>query len=503
MSTTINSNSGFIRQWAWLWPLLLLIVIGNIVGWLSVGIHPDEAYYWVWSEHLQGGYFDHPSGVAWIIRLFTSVFGDHAWSIRLPAVLAWLAISFSVYLIGRDAFPSGKIAGWMSVLVAGSLPLYQIGFHVITPDAPYLLFTSLAYLVLYLALTRDSRWWLAVGVFGGLALVSKYIAVLFPAGIFLALLFSAPGRRILVSPWPWLAAVVAFLLFTPVIVWNARHEWVSFLFQLGHGINLKQEASIVNVLLFLGSQLVVAMPWTFIAMIIFSAKRQKSLIGIDPLHHVLAVGFGLPIIFFSLTGFTMISGAHWPAAAYIPGSVLLGGILGEWLQEKQGAGKQAKFWHRRGPVLLIVVAGLLAISVANIARYRVNTQLANTFGWPQLAAAVGPVYAHEQARGDCVIATQNWGLSSAIAFALNKPNQVTVLPGGRISQFDIWRNDNKNKPQPVPCVLVAMSDHSGEFPENKSTGDSQAWQLQKVIELISPIRPRWAAIYVRQDLGAR
>ena len=29
---------------------------------------PDEAYYWVWSRHLAGGYFDHPPVVAYMIR---------------------------------------------------------------------------------------------------------------------------------------------------------------------------------------------------------------------------------------------------------------------------------------------------------------------------------------------------------------------------------------------------------------------------------------------------
>ena len=495
------SSRQIVHRLPWLWPILLLLVAGNVLGWLSVGVHPDEAYYWMWSERLQAGYFDHPPMVAWVIRLFTSIFGDQPWVIRLPAVLAWVAINASVYTIARDAFGSRQVAGWMAVLVATGLPLYQVGFHVITPDAPYLFFTSLAYLALYRALAVDRRWWLAVGVLGGLSLLSKYIAVLFPLGLFLALLVSRQGRQILITPWPYLAAAIAALLFSPVIYWNAQHEWVSFLFQLGHGINVKQEASVTNVLLFLASQLAVAMPWTVVVMV-YAATRGRRLLSPDaPVYEMLSFGFAVPIVFFSLTGFTMISGAHWPAAAYIPGSVLLGGVLGQWLDSRREFGASGNVWKRNGLVIAIVVASLFSIVFANVARYRVNTQLANTFGWPELGAVVKGAHDREQARGECVIATQYWGLTSAIAFALNQPHDVVVLPGGRISQFDLWREQDKDRPAIAPCVLVSMADTGDDFPRSTSTGEQQQWQLVRVHEIVSPVRTRWAAIYIRADSG--
>lgn len=487
---------------AWLWVPLLALVVGNVVGLFAVGVHPDEAYYWIWSERLQAGYFDHPPMVAWVIRLFTELFGDYPWVIRLPAVLAWIAINFSVYTITRDAFPGHRLSAWMAVLVATSLPLYQIGFHVVTPDSPYLLFTALAYWALYLALTRDPRWWLAVGVFGGLSLLSKYIAVLFPLGLFLALLVSRQGRQVLLTPWPYLAAAIAALLFSPVVYWNAQHEWVSFLFQLGHGINVKQEASISNVLLFLASQLAVAMPWTLIAMV-YAAVRRRGLVSVSsPVPEVLSFGFAVPIVFFSLTGFTMVSGAHWPAAAYIPGSALLGGALGYWLNASNAAPETRTVWRRHWPAMAIVLACLLSIGFTNIARYRVNTQLANTFGWPELGVAVERVFEREQANGACVIASQYWGLSAAIAFALNRPHEVAVLPGGRISQYDLWREEDESRSKSVPCVLVVLSDYSAEFPVKKITDDNQQWRLDFVHEMVSPVRTRWAGIYIRADKKA-
>lgn len=481
----------------WFWLLISLFLIGNIIALFAVGVHPDEAYYWVWSEKLRAGYFDHPPMVAWEIRFFTAIFGDKAWVIRLPAVLAWAAINISVYLIARDVFPRQPRAGWLAVLVATSLPLYQVGFHIVTPDAPYLLFTALSFWAIYVALTRDPRWWLLTGIFGGLSLLSKYIAVLFPAAVFLALIFSKKGRRHFLTPWPWLAVVIAALVFSPVVYWNAQHDWVSFLFQLGHGVNLEGDPSVINVLLYVGSQLAMAMPWAFIAMIVAAVKMRSASRDLKPMDGVLVFGFGLPLVFFAITGFTMISGAHWPAAAYIPGSILLGGILAQWLRVDSVRGAKAENQQRKWLVVVIVVAGLLSMLLANVIRYRGNTQLANTFGWPEVGVAVKEIYDRQPTAATCTIATQYWGLSAAIAFALNKPHQVLALPGGKTSQYDIWRKEDKNQSRADICVLVAMSDDNGNFPQRKTTGDDMQWVLERVHEVPSPVRTRWAGIYIR------
>lgn len=481
----------------WIGLLLSFFLIGNVVALFSVGVHPDEAYYWVWSEKLQAGYFDHPPMVAWEIRLFTSILGDHPWVIRLPAVIAWVAINISVYLIARDVFPRHRLAGWLAVLVAASLPLFQVGFHIVTPDSPYLLFTALSFWAVTMALVRDPRWWLLAGLFGGLSLLGKYIAVLFPVAVFLAVISSKKGRAHFLTPWPWLAVAIAALVFSPVIYWNAQHDWISFLFQLGHGVNLKNEPSMMNVLLYLGSQLAIAMPWVFFAMIVAAVKTRFILSDREPIYRLLVFGFAVPLVFFALTGFTMISGAHWPAAAYIPGSVLLGGMLAHWFSESSGQASGANDPQRRWMVIAIVVAALLSMLLANVIRYRGNTQLANTFGWPEVGAVVNEIYDGQSAATTCGIVTEYWGLSAAIAFALDMPHQVLTLPGGKVNQYDVWREDDISPSKQEACVFVVMSDHDGNFPQRKVTGENTQWRLEHVHEAISPVRSRWFGIYVR------
>ncbi len=83
-----------------------------------------------------------------------------------------------------------------------------------------------------LAVSGDQRWWLFVGLFGGLALLSKYtVILLLPAIVAFAVV--PPWRmKLILSPYPWLAALIAVVVFSPVLYWNGTHDWISFKFQL-------------------------------------------------------------------------------------------------------------------------------------------------------------------------------------------------------------------------------------------------------------------------------
>ncbi len=66
----------------------------------------------------------------------------------------------------------------------------------------------------------------------GFALLSKYTALFFGPAILIWLVTVPKLRRWLISPWPYLGGLVALAVFAPVILWNADHQWVSFLKQL-------------------------------------------------------------------------------------------------------------------------------------------------------------------------------------------------------------------------------------------------------------------------------
>jgi 4-amino-4-deoxy-L-arabinose transferase-like glycosyltransferase len=77
----------------------------------------------------------------------------------------------------------------------------------------------------------NARWWLAAGLFAGLSLLSKFTVVMLVPALLAFMLVPSWRRRWLLSPYPWLAALIAVAVFLPVLIWNAGHDWASFRFQ--------------------------------------------------------------------------------------------------------------------------------------------------------------------------------------------------------------------------------------------------------------------------------
>jgi 4-amino-4-deoxy-L-arabinose transferase-like glycosyltransferase len=199
----------------------------------SIPLAPDEAYYFLWSRHLQPGYFDHPPMVALWIRAGTALLGTGPLGIRLLGPLSAALGSFLLWDAGEQLFPRRQ-AGLAAAALLNATLMLGAGAILMTPDTPLLFFWTAGLAALArLISSGNPRWWLAVGLAAGLALLSKYTAVLFIASVFLWLLTAPPGRAALRTPWPWVAVALAFLIFTPDIVWNAEHQWVSYLKQGG------------------------------------------------------------------------------------------------------------------------------------------------------------------------------------------------------------------------------------------------------------------------------
>src|ERR1700759_2035217 len=212
---------------------VLALVLVRLVAAAFTPLTFDEAYYWTWSKHLAGGYYDHPPMVAIVIRLGTMFAGDTELGVRLVSILLALPMSWAVYRTAEILFASQRIAATSAILLNVTL-MAAVGTLIVTPDAPLLVAASFVLFFLAKVLeTGRGAWWLAVGVAVGLALLSKYTAMFFGLAILIWLVAVPELRRWLSSPWPYLGGLVAFAVFTPVILWNADHQWVSFIKQFG------------------------------------------------------------------------------------------------------------------------------------------------------------------------------------------------------------------------------------------------------------------------------
>jgi 4-amino-4-deoxy-L-arabinose transferase-like glycosyltransferase len=212
---------------------LAVVTLVRLVVAATAPLAPDETYYWIWSHALAAGYLDHPPMVALWIRAGTILAGQTALGVRLLGPLAAFVASWMLFDAGRVLFPGTK-AGVAAVLLLNATLLMGVGTVIMTPDSPLLFFwTATLWAVARLAAGGAAGWWLAAGVFGGLALDSKYTALFLWVGIGLWVLL-VPAIRPWLRRWqPWAACAIGFLLFAPVLAWNQAHGWVGFIKQGG------------------------------------------------------------------------------------------------------------------------------------------------------------------------------------------------------------------------------------------------------------------------------
>jgi dolichol-phosphate mannosyltransferase len=204
--------------------VLRLIYIGQ------PNLLPEEAYYWNYAQHLDIGYLDHPPMVAWAIALTTAVFGNGEFGVRIAAALLWLATTCFALAYARNLY--GKSAGLVTAMLVAVLP-YTFGAAIImSPDAPLVAAWAAALFFLERALLGERRraWW-GVGAAIGLGLLSKYTIVLLGPAVLVFVIIDPRSRHWLLRPEPYLGALLAALIFAPVILWNVENDWVSFAFQ--------------------------------------------------------------------------------------------------------------------------------------------------------------------------------------------------------------------------------------------------------------------------------
>ena len=228
---TAKSDGSAFRQWFAIAALIAGMTALRLIYASTIDLRTDEAYYWTWSKENVLSFLDHPPMIAWLIRLSTAVFGDTNLGVRLPGILAMLVtqglLADTVWRVTRD---------FRAVVVVVSMMEASLYFGLLmakaSPDVALIPFvTAMAWALVRLAESNDERWWLAAGTFAGLASLSKFTCVLLLPAV-LAFMFVPRWRgRWLRSPYPWVAALIAFALFLPVLIWNMQHGWASFRFQ--------------------------------------------------------------------------------------------------------------------------------------------------------------------------------------------------------------------------------------------------------------------------------
>jgi len=196
-----------------------------------IDLRTDEAYYWTWSKENVLSFLDHPPMIAWFIRFGTAIFGDTNLGVRFAGVLAMLVTQLLLADMVRRVTHDVR-AVVIAVLMPEAALYYGLLMAKVAPDVALIPFAvAMVWALVRLNESGDGRWWLAAGLFAGLALLSKLTVVMMLPAVAAFMLVPDWRRRWLLSPYPWAAALIAVVVFLPVLVWNAEHDWASFRFQ--------------------------------------------------------------------------------------------------------------------------------------------------------------------------------------------------------------------------------------------------------------------------------
>src|ERR1700730_17526259 len=274
----------------------------------------DEAYYWMWSKRLAGGYYDHPPGVALVIRLGTMIAGDTELGVRLVSILLALPMSWAVFRTASILFGGIGVAATAAILLNVTM-MAAVGTLIVTPDSPLLAAASFVLFFLAKVLeTGRGAWWLAVGAAVGAALLSKYTSLFFGLAILIWLVAVPKLRRWLISPWPYLGGRVSLLIFSPVTLWNADHQWVSFIKQIGRARIEDFRPAFIGELI--PTQIAFATPLVFIlgAMGLYALLARKA--GAPASRALINATFWTIVVYFIWHSRHARDDANWFAPVY-------------------------------------------------------------------------------------------------------------------------------------------------------------------------------------------
>jgi 4-amino-4-deoxy-L-arabinose transferase-like glycosyltransferase/membrane-associated phospholipid phosphatase len=452
-------------------------------------LSPDEAHYWEWSRRLDWSYYSKGPMIAYLIYMSTSIFGDSVFGIRIMAVLFSALSSIFLYILGKKLYD--EKVGLFSAILIQIIPLFSAFGILFTIDSPFIFFWILSLFFFWKVVssghiikdfnselgTRNSNhllseinpptpplekggkggfekrecrgthysspithhpsliYWILLGISIGCGLLTKYTMALFYLSAFLFLLLLKEQRKVLFTKGPYVAFLISLIVFSPVIIWNTHHDWVTFRHtagqvQMAKGVQL----SLKSFFEFFGSQLGIITPFLFIIMGVSLWKLRNQPEG------AFLFWFSIPIIaFFLLKSIQGKVQANWALPGYITGIIAFSVYS---IKRFYSEGKSMK--------IFIVTAVLLSVIATSVGHYSSLLSLPGKMdptnrirGWKELGTEVTKIYEGMSAIRPTFIFSDGYQMSSELAFYVKgHPVTYCINLGRRMNQYDLWPGFN-------------------------------------------------------------
>ena len=295
-----------LKQHKFLLPVaIFLLCILNIVQGSTTELLPDEAYYWVYSQYMNWGFFDHPPFVAvWVTIsdfLFTDELGVRFFSsisFSLLIYLVWITIDHTLK----------KKFTWLFIVLVFSTALLNVYGFITTPDTPLLFFFALFLWSYKEYLTKTntvSYLLLSIAITG--MMYSKYQGILIVLFIFLSNWKLAKDYKI------WLVCLGALVLYIPHIHWQYINDFPSVRYHLYERASVATYKFEYTLMHFVNA--IAILGFTFIVMYKAFFKGIKSN---DLFHKGLNYIISGFFIFFLVASFRGHVQAQWIAPIMLP-----------------------------------------------------------------------------------------------------------------------------------------------------------------------------------------
>lgn len=435
--------------------LLLIKVLFLIFVILKsgIGLGPDEAQYWTWSQALDWGYYSKPPGIAWEIALGTTLFGNTELGVRsMPIVIGFL-LPFVVYLMAERCKLKPVACFWAAVCMAFS-PLGILSSFLAITDGGMVLFWAIA--CAYLAgkiEKREAPNYLLVGVFVFFGALFKWPIYSFWIVVLVSSLFF-PSLRSWRMLWGMALSLIALF---PSVYWNATHEWATFRHVLATlaGGHARPKAGAVlsgNLLEFIGAQAALVSPILFVLLVMAWNQLIKNK---ERMPHGLVFCGGVSFVSVAigaLLAFLMKMQGNWAIFAYPSAFVLLSWYV-----------LDGSSWKKKvmiGGVIFSVIACAFVFSIPTIQShggflsipYKINPFRHNV-GGDQLTQALKAVGYDENKD---VLLSDKYQTTSLLSFY--GPGQKRAfflnIQGSRKNQFSFWPGLKQDSRQKVFFAVI-------------------------------------------------
>lgn len=375
----------------WIALVATLLLKLAFAAWLPFS--GDEAYFAIWGNYFDWGYYDHPPMVGWLSYLLKH-FGDHPLILRLPAILITPLLAIGMFLTLRHHDQKKAVLVALLFLLS---PIYLLEIFN-TTDAPLILFSFFSVLAWLKADQTGKPFdYLVAGGLFGLAFLSKYFAGFLGLAFLLYFIFGPRAKY----KWGYALFVAAALPFIAInVYWNVTHCWANLLFNV---YNRHEDAgwSLLKPLVYLAMLAYLVTP----PILYLLWKERKGFAHAAPPHFkIVLYVFVIPLAIFFLFSFAKIIGLHW-VLSFLPFLYLY--LLQVSTTHLQRA---VTFMALFALLHVLVVGAVLALPIETWKNLRKYPSIVLTAQTPEVLRALQPY------RGTYVLAAEAYSPAAILTY---------------------------------------------------------------------------------------